>query len=257
VHRSGIAAGWFAVSCLFAASGALADGFFLSVSGNVQTQGTGPVSAGQRFPVGATITTGADSRAVLRLDDGHSVALYENSELHIAEFRFDRDRPQQDAMRLQLVRGALRAVTGLMGQRSRDRVTLALPQASVALKGTDFMVMLADSAYVSVLYGAVALGNAAGSVTFDSPSNAMVTKSDRPPAPLEVSDLPPPVAAAFAALRGVALGPGIEPRSGGPSPGAFGLVPKTNAAATAAAFFLGVAAVAAAASSRTSTPSQH
>jgi len=258
VDRTGIAAGWFAVCFLLPASGAFANGFFLSVSGDVQANGVGPVSVAQRFQAGATIATGADSRAVLRLDDGHSLVLYENTELRIAEYRFARDRPQQDSMRLQLAKGALRSVTGLMGQRSRDRVTLTLPQASVALEGTDFMVLLTDSAYLSVLYGEVELGNAAGSASFASPANAMVASADSPPASLAGSDLPPPVATAFAALRSVALGPGIEPRSGGPSPGAFGAGPSANLAATAGALFLGAAALAAAASTQqASTTSQH
>jgi len=259
VHRTGIALGWFAVCCLLPASGAFADGFFLSVSGDVQANGAGPVAAAQRFQAaGTTIRTGADSRAVLRLDDGHSLVLYEKTELRIAEYRFDRDRPQQDSLRLQLLQGALRSVTGLMGQRSRDRVMLTLPQANVALKGTDFMVALADSAYLSVLYGAVAVGNTAGSATFASPANVVIAKSDTPPASLAGSDLPPPVAAAFAALRSVALGPGIEPRSGGASSGAFGASPSANLAATAGALFLGVVAVVAAASTQqASTTSNH
>ena len=261
MHRTRIAIGWFAVGCLLPANGAFANGFFQSLSGDVQAaQGAGApasVSAGQRFEAGATLRTGAGGRAVLRLDDGHRVILYENTEFRLAEYRFDRDRPGEDSMRLQLLKGGLRSVTGLIGQRSRGSVTLALPQASIGLMGTDFMVVQIDSTYLSVLHGAVAIGNAAGSATFASPSLAVVAQSDRLAAPLAASSLPPAVAAAFAALRGVAVGPGIEPRSGGASPGAFGMGPGANLAASAAALLLGAAAVAAASSTQTSTTSHH
>jgi hypothetical protein len=261
VHRTRIAAGWFAFSCLLLANGAFANGFFQSVSGDVQAaQGAGAstaVSVAQRFQAGTTITTGADGRAVLRFDDGHTVVVHENAELRIAVYRFDRDRPEQDSMRLELVKGGLRSVTGLMGQRSRERVTLTLPQASVGLKGTDFMVMLIDSAYLSVLHGAVAVGNAAGSVTFASPAIAVVARPDSLAAPLAASGLPPAAAATFDDLRNVAVGPGIEPRSGGASPGAFGMGPGSNLAASAAALLLGVAAVATASSTQTTTTSHH
>ncbi|MGB5082782.1 MAG: FecR family protein, partial [Burkholderiales bacterium] len=216
MRRTRIAIGWFAVGCLLPANGAFANGFFQSLSGDVQAaQGAGApasVSAGQRVEAGTTIRTGAGGRAVLRLDDGHSVVLHENTEFRLAEYRFDRDRPGEDSMRLQLLKGGLRSVTGLMGQRSRESVTLALPQASIGLRGTDFMVMLIDSAYLSVLHGAVAIGNAAGSATFASPSIAVVAGPDSRAAPLAASDLPAAAAAAFDKLRGVAVGPGIEPR---------------------------------------------
>lgn len=243
------------------ANGALANGVFQSVTGDVQAaEGAGTpegVSTAQRFRAGASIATGAGSRAVLKFDDGHTLVLYENTEVRVAEYRFDRDRPQQDAMRLQLLKGALRSVTGLMGQRSRERVTLSMPQATVGLEGTDFMAMLAGSAYVSVLHGAVALGNAAGSVKFASPSLGAVADAARPAAPVAASELPPEVSAAFASLRGVAVGPGIEPGSGGPSAGVFGASPGKRVAATAAALALAVAAIASAASTETFTASHH
>jgi len=261
VRRTRFAAGCLAVGCSLLANGAIANGFIQSISGNVQaSEGEGAptaVSVAQRFKAGTTISTGADSRAVLRFDDGHRVVLYEHSELRIVRYRFDRDRPAQDSMRLQLAKGGLRSVTGLMGQRSREQVTLSLPQASVALKGTDFAAMLIDSAYVSVLHGAVAVGNAAGSATFASPSIAVVAKPDRLPEPLAASDLPPAVAAAFAALRSVAVGPGIEPGLGGASPSAFGMGASANLAASAAALFVGVAAVAAAASTQQASSTSH
>ena len=260
-YRIRIAARLFLACILSFAKGVLADGIFQSVTGDVRAaEGAASlesVSAAQRFQAGARIATGDGGRAVLRFDDGHILVLYADSEIRVARYAFDRDRPERDAMRLELVSGALRSVTGLLGERSADRFALSTPQASFGLKGTDFMVMLSGAAYLSVLQGTVTAGDRAGTATFERGSLARVVDPASLASPLASSDLPRGVSEAFAALAGVAVGPGIEPRSGGSSPGAFGAASGANVAATAAAFGLAVAAVAAAASSQTVTASHH
>jgi hypothetical protein len=218
VHRIRVA-GWLLAACaLLPSGGALADVFFQSVSGDVRTGGS-PASAEQRVQAGTTVTTGADGRALLRFGDGQVLALYENTELRLAEYRFDLKRPEQDAMRLELARGALRWVTGLMGQRSRARVRLSTPQGAIEPEAADFMVAVTDASYVSVLSGAVDVSDAAGSVTFRSPAVASVAASGGKALELAAADVPAAAAKAFADLRGAAVGPGLEPDSGRPSTG--------------------------------------
>ena len=55
-----------------------------------------------------------------------------------------------------IMKGAMRSVSGLIGARSRNSFALRVPQATIGIRGTDFMVALVNPAYMSVLNGAIA-----------------------------------------------------------------------------------------------------
>ncbi len=248
---------------LLVASGALANGVFQGITGDVKAAAGSsapvPAVAGERFRSGATIRTGAASTAVLRFDDGHAILLHENTELRIADYRFDRDTPRDDRMELRLVSGALRSVTGLIGQRNRDRVLLSVPQASISVRGTDFTVVLANAVYLSVAHGAIAVNNAAGTAVFSAGALGTVQANASPAAPVASSALPATVSAIFRSLGSVALGAPGAPGAGGASAGYSGssLAPSPAVAGTLAGIAAGVAAVGAAGSRRAATATQH
>jgi len=230
---------------------ALANGVFQGVTGEVKA-GIGseaPVdaSAGERFRPGTTVTTGANSRAVLRFDDGHAIVLHENTEFRLTGYRFNRDRPQEDSFAAELVKGALRSVTGLIGQRSGNRVSLSVPQATIGIRGADFMVVLVNPAYVSVLKGAVGVTNAAGTVTFDAGTLGTVAAATTLAAPIAASALPAEASAAFGSLSSVAVG--ASAGSGGASAGTTGAGASAGGgvSATVAAVAAAVAGIASAA----------
>ena len=106
---------------LFATSGHTA-ATLEAVTGDVRTGLTAPAAApartGQRIDRGSLVLTGPKSRATLRFDDGQAVALHESSEFRIAEYAFSKDQPAADRSRFELLRGALRAVSGLIAQRN-------------------------------------------------------------------------------------------------------------------------------------------
>ncbi len=241
------------------ASVALANGVFQGVAGEVKA-GMGseaPVdaSAGERLRPGTTVTTGANSRAVLRFDDGHAIVLHENTEFRLTGYRFNRDRPQEDAFAAELVKGALRSVAGLIGQRSGNRVSLSVPQATIGIRGADFMAVLVNPAYVSVLNGAVGVTNAAGTVTFDAGALGTVAAATTLAAPIAASALPAEASAAFSSLGNVAVGVGASAGSGGASAGATGAGAAAGGgvSATAAAVAAGIAGIASAAGNSTAT----
>jgi hypothetical protein len=253
-------------SALLVASGALSNGVFQSITGDVRaaagSSSPAPAVAGERFRSGATIRTGAGSAAVLRFDDGHAILLHENGELRIADFRFDRDQPRDDRMELRLVSGALRSVTGLIGNRNRDRVLLSVPQASISVRGTDFTVVLADGAYLSVAQGAIVVSNAAGTVDFSAGALGTVQANASPAAPIASSALPAAVSAIFRSLGSVAMGAPGGSGAGGASTGYFGggVAQTPTVAGTLAGIAAGVAAIAAAGSRKaatTTTATQH
>ena len=83
-----------------------------SVRGDVRA-GPAQLAVKDRVTSGATITTGAGAQVVLRFDDGQQVVLNENTVFKITEFRYREAEPGGDKATFDLLRGALRMITGL------------------------------------------------------------------------------------------------------------------------------------------------
>ena len=96
---------------------------------------------------GDVIVTEKDSFAQLVFSDGSQVALRPNSRLSVTRYHYDRTAPTEDHMLLNLLRGGLRTVTGLIGKRGdRSAYSLKLSSfATIGIRGTDFIARLCDS----------------------------------------------------------------------------------------------------------------
>ena len=209
MRRSLLAALYFGLWALVSATSSLANGIFESVTGDVKaavgTATPARVARNQRFTPGTTVLTGAAAQAVLRFDDGQRVVLNENTEFRVNQYSFDKNKPQSDNIALQLLKGAMRSVSGLIGSRSHSAFALIVPQATIGIRGTDFMVALVNPAYLSVLQGEIGVTNATGLVAFSAGSTATVASSTAIPVAIPASALPPSVATAFGNLSSVAI----------------------------------------------------
>lgn len=261
-----IAAWMFGLSALLFASGAFANGFFQMVKGDVTAAvGTGApasVRPGQRFLPGTSFKTGPNSQAILRFDDGQAIVLDQNTEFQLNGYNFNRSRPQEDNIAVEILKGALRSISGLIGQRNRSRFALTAPQMTIGIRGTDFMVALTDQGYVSVLQGSIGVSNAAGTATFGAGSLGAVANSTTLAATIAAGALPAQASAAFSALSAAnltlgaaAFGPGGGAGVGaGAAAGAGGGTGVVSA--TAAAIAVGVAGVVSA-TNKNKTVSNH
>jgi len=162
----------FGIASLFSAASAFSAAIVQESEGDVRAGATPalskPVSPNQRVLSGTSLITSPGSRVTLRFDDGQVVALHENTEFRIAEFYYRPQEPTADRAVFVLLRGALRVVTGALGKRNRDAFALHLPQGTIGIRGTDFMVAIVNPAYLSVLKGTVAATNVAGTVAFEA-----------------------------------------------------------------------------------------
>jgi len=212
MRRSWLMALCFGLWSLFAAPFGFANGVYQSVTGDVRaaTGTAAPVSVAkdQRVLPGTTVTTGAGAQAIIRFDDGHVVVLNENSEFRVNQYSFDKDKPQSDNIAIQILKGALRSVSGLIGSRSRNAFSLLAPQSTIGIRGTDFMIALVNPAYLSVLQGSIAATNAAGTATFAAGATATVASSTTLAVAIPVSALPASVSQTFSSLGNVAVGTG-------------------------------------------------
>jgi hypothetical protein len=211
-----------------------------SVRGDVRA-GSAPLALKDRVTSGATITTGTGAQAVLRFDDGQQVVLNENTVFRIVDFRYREEEPRNDRAIFDLVRGALRVVTGLVGARNQNNFQLRVPQATIGIRGTDFMVALVNPAYTSVLHGAISVSNSGGTTVFGAGSFGSVASANGLAVSIPSSALPAAASSAFSSMGAAA---GVT--AGGLAPGA-GPAPVTATAAApgvgaAAAVGLGIAA---------------
>jgi len=249
----------FAMAMLFA-GGALAAGVVQSMKGDVKAgpvgQAAGPVAVNQRLMPGTAVTTGADAQVVLRFDDGQQVVLNQNTEFRIVDFHYEASDSKLDRTVFDLIKGALRMASGAIVGRNRQAVALRTPQATMGIRGTDFMVVLVTPAYGSALQGAVSVTDAAGTVGFGAGSFGAVATSATLATAIPASALPAAASAAFSSMSaaaGVAAAGGAAEGAAGTSAAAGG-----TTAATAAGVAAAAAAVAgAAAASRSSSTTTH
>ena len=109
--------------------------------GEVQHLRGGQVSRlglGQSLQEGDRIVTGRDGMAILVFIDQARVSLRSESELIISKYRLSQPGKPAD-MQLELVRGAMRQISGDAMRAEPERYRLNTPVAAIGVRGTDFL----------------------------------------------------------------------------------------------------------------------
>jgi|SRR5581483_3511290 len=119
-------------------------------------------SSGDAVDQGMTVRTEADSQAVIRFQDGQVVALKSNSLFQVRQYKFDKDKPEAGSIFFSLVKGGLRAITGLIGEKNRPGWKLATPVVTIGIRGTDFLAAIQQGVYTHVNLGAISMTNDGG-----------------------------------------------------------------------------------------------
>ncbi len=96
-----------------------------------------PLTKGKNIESGDAIVTGPNGRAQVKFSDGGLVSLQPNSQFNIANYA-DRNDPKQDAFLVDLLRGGMRAVTGLIGKRNRENFKVTTTTATIGIRGSAF-----------------------------------------------------------------------------------------------------------------------
>lgn len=87
------------------------------------------------------IKTGAKSFAVIKLKDGTRITVRPDSELGIKKYTFEEDKEEAE---YDLVKGGMRAITGLMGKKDPDTIKVKTAYATMGIRGTSYDVRLCD-----------------------------------------------------------------------------------------------------------------
>ncbi len=112
---------------------------FARGAGFAQNANQSPRTLGKGLPLseGDRLTTSEGASAIVKLADGTRMTVRPNSELVIQQYQFKENAPN-NAMVMQLLRGGLRAITGLISKSSPDAARLRTATATIGIRGTDF-----------------------------------------------------------------------------------------------------------------------
>lgn len=86
---------------------------------------------------GDRLTTAQGASSIIKLRDGTRMTLRPGSELVVQSYRYQ-EGASDNSMVLQLVRGGLRAITGLVSKDTPDAAKIQTPTATLGIRGTDF-----------------------------------------------------------------------------------------------------------------------
>ena len=116
-----------------------------------------PLAVGMELKSGDSVTTGAGSRALLKLSEGSTVKLGENGSLLIAEIVPDSGELFKAAMRV--AEGAFRFTTDLLQKARRREVSIRVATVTAGIRGTDLWGKSSgDRQTVCLIEGAIEVG---------------------------------------------------------------------------------------------------
>ncbi|MEK7750605.1 MAG: FecR domain-containing protein, partial [Acidobacteriota bacterium] len=101
------------------------------------------LAPGSAVHSGDVITTQPNSSARLKFTDGGELAVSSNSQIKIDSYSFNTAAPGTDNLVMNLVRGGLRSITGLISRRgNQDAYRLKAATATIGIRGTDYVARL-------------------------------------------------------------------------------------------------------------------
>lgn len=99
------------------------------------------LAVGSKLEEGDVVSTEKDSYVRLRFTDGGEMAVRPQSTLNIQQYRFQTARPAQDSLVINLVKGGMRTVTGLIGKRGNENAyRVQGTTATIGIRGTEYVV---------------------------------------------------------------------------------------------------------------------
>lgn len=146
---------------------------------------------------GDTITTQDNTYARIRFVDGGEVVLRPNSQFKVESYRYEYAKPESDNVFVSLLKGGMRAVTGLIGKRNKEKISYQTPTATIGIRGTHFGLLMcqgdcidiqtvsgqspADGLHIDVVEGVILASNSVGQQVIGAGQFAYVQSKTTPP----------------------------------------------------------------------------
>lgn len=167
-----------------------------------------PTKVGDQFESETVFRTGPDEKTILKFADGQVVALGPNSTLHIGRYCFVAGDLRQSVSSLDLLRGEMRVVTGLIGETNREGMRISAGDSTLSILkagGADFTVLVTpepeETGAAVVARGEISVRTPYGPIyKIDAGQYAPWQSGRTPPPPLPITAAPAVVQAAVAGL---------------------------------------------------------
>lgn len=146
---------------------------------------------------GDTLITEQNTYTRVKFVDNAEIVLRPGSEVAVNKYVYDEKKPENDSVAIGLVKGGLRAVTGLVGKRNHDAVNFDTPTATIGIRGTNFGAIFCQNdcggvptttgsappngLHVDVSQGAVLVANPGGQQLFNAGQFGYVANINQPP----------------------------------------------------------------------------
>jgi hypothetical protein len=160
------------------------------------------LARGMRLETGATYLTAADAAMTLRFDDGQLIALAGDTTYVVNDYAFNPYKPEASRFHSTLMKGGMRAISGLIGEKTPQNLKFMTPAGTIDAQGTDFEVFVDGPLYVSVKAGAILVSNDAGQTRFAADKLASGTIGSAKAAPKQTAPeaFPRPVRDVFSLI---------------------------------------------------------
>lgn len=136
------------------------------VQGEVEAVGQGgksrKLSLASPLFEGDVISSGADGKAGFVMQDNARLVLPPRSSLRVTEYRFVPARAYEGSAAIDLLKGGMRVVTGLLGRLNRESVTFRAATATIGIRGTAFDMVCASKSVSSPEGGEYAMAECGG-----------------------------------------------------------------------------------------------
>jgi hypothetical protein len=121
---------------------------------------------------GDTLVTEKKTYARIKFTDNSEINMRPGTQLRVSQYSFDQAKPKEDKVVINLIKGGMRAVTGMIGKRGdQDSYQMVTDTAVTGIRGTTYECKicegncgsLPDGLYLFVLEGTINVSNKAGS----------------------------------------------------------------------------------------------
>ncbi len=87
---------------------------------------------------GDNLRTEEDTYARLKFNDNAEIVLRPETNFKVNQHTFNTEKPENNKSDMELIKGGMRAVTGLIGKNNPDAVKVGTPTATIGIRGTHF-----------------------------------------------------------------------------------------------------------------------
>lgn len=210
-----------------------------SLTGRAPGAAEAPLRQGDVIGSGWVVNTGADSYTVLRFDDGQVVALQSRSTFRIDSYKYEQASPGTGEVLLSLLKGGVRAITGLVAKSNQSAFALRTSTATIGIRGSDFLIVDFAGNYGQVLDGSISVTTAKGSEVFSAGQTMHAASATAAATSIPASAVP---AGLFNELLAIPVAAAAAASAGGASAGAGAATGGAVTTTAGAAAFVGVAA---------------